>query len=135
MSLGDEAAGSENVLGVEGGFEAEHEGEIGARRSPYVDGALESGWAPRKRGGGVLGSAERKKARNGFGEALKRSRVLGLREQSKVEDAARTGENGVRERSLVSEREQLLKEHGEAGGESRDFENGGGGRRFEKERN
>lgn len=66
---GNKSARGESVLGVEGGFEAAHEGEVGARRSPDVDGALEGGWAPRKRSGGVFRGAERKNGRRSFREA------------------------------------------------------------------
>src|SRR5713226_7392038 len=59
MSL--DAAGGEDVLWVEGGFEAAHEGEIGRRWTPEVDGkslaavrdtdnALPGGWGEQKRG-------------------------------------------------------------------------------------
>lgn len=120
---------------VEGGFEAAHEGEVGARHSPDVDAALESGWAPREGGGSVFRSAERKDARGGFAEALEGSVIARVREESKVEYPAGPGESGMRKRSPVGEDLQLLEKCGEASGESGDFENGGRGRSFEKERN
>ena len=88
---------------VEGGLEAAHEGEVGARRSPDVDGALESSWAPRERSGGVFGSADRKDASGGFRKALGGSGVFGIGQESEVEDAAGASEDCMRERSLVRE--------------------------------
>ena len=61
---------------VEGGFEAAEKSEVGARRSPDVDAALESSWAPREKNRGVLGSTEKKDARGGFGETLEGWRVV-----------------------------------------------------------
>lgn len=122
-------------MGIEGGFEAAHEDEVGSRRSPDVDGALESGWAPRKRNCGVFGCTQGKNARYSFQEVVERRGLVRIREESKVEDAASACEDGMREKDLVSECEELLKKRGEAGGESRDFENSGGGRGFEKEWN
>ena len=118
-------------MGVEGGFEAAHEGEVRPRRPQDVDGALQRCRAPRKSGRSVYGCAERKDARGGFGEMLERGRVVGIGEQCKVEDAAGAGEDGMRERSLVGDGAQPLEKWCEAGGESGDFENGGGGTSFE----
>lgn len=106
---------------VESGFEAAKEGDIGTRAgrtrrrkmpagsrryeisSPNVDAALESGCAPRKRGRGVFRRAKRKDTRGGFAEALERSRVVRIGEQSKIEDAAGASKNGVRERRPIGE--------------------------------
>jgi hypothetical protein len=104
-------------------------------RTPDVDAALESDWAPRERGGGVFGRGERKDARGGFGKALERGKVVRMGEESKVKDAASANEECVWERSLVRECKQLSKKRGETSGESRDFENGGGRRSFENKRN
>lgn len=122
-------------MGVEGGFEAAHEGEVGARWSPNADGALESGWAPRERSGGAFRGAERKDVRGGFAEALEERWIARVREKSKVEYPAGPGESGMRKRSTVGEDLQLLEKCGEASGESGDFENGRGLRSFEEDRN
>lgn len=95
-------------MGIEGRFEAAHEGEVRTRRAPNVDGALESGWAPRERGEGVFGSAEREDTRGSVSEVLDRGGVVRVGEQSKIEDSASACENRVGERSLVGERAQLL---------------------------
>lgn len=121
---------------VEGGFEAAHERNIGAsdrrkrrrkmpagsRRykimAPNIDLAFELSRAPREKSGGVFGSAERKDARGGFAEALERGGIARVGKESKVEHPAGPCESGVRERSLVSKRAQLLEKCDEASRES-----------------
>jgi len=150
----NESAGSKNVLRVEGGFEAAHENDVGARdgrarrrkmpagsrrhkiRTPNIDVAFELSRAPSESGGGALRGAEREDRRGDFGEAIERGGgSVCRRKKGKVENATGAGEDGVRERSLVGECMQLPEKRGEASGESRDFENGSRGRSFEKERN
>lgn len=122
-------------MGVEGGFEAALEVEIGSGRSPDVEGAFESGRAPGERGGGVFLDAESEDGGSGLGETLERGRVARLRKKSEVEDAAGARQGGARERGLPGKREQMRKKSAHAAGEKRDFENDCGWGRFEKERN
>ena len=97
--------------------------------------AFELSRAPREGGEGALGPAAEVDSRGSLGEALERGRVVRIGEESEVEDAAGAGEDCMRKQSLVSKGAQLLEKRGETSGESRDFENGGEGRSFEKERN
>jgi len=140
-------------LGVEGGFETAHENHVrasdgrtrrrkmptGNRRSkiraPNIDMAFELSRAPRESGGGVFRGAKRENGGSHFGKAIERGGGVCRRKKSKVEDAAGPGEDGVGKRSLAGERMQLPEKRGETSGKSRDLENGGVGRSFEKERN
>ena len=126
-------------MGVEGGFEAAHENDVGASdgrarrrkmptgnrrykiRAPNIDMAFELSRAPRERGKGIFRGAEREDGRSDLGEAIERGGGVCRRKKRKVEDAAGAGEDGVGERGLVGECVQLPEKRGETSGESRDF--------------
>jgi hypothetical protein len=67
-------------------------------------------------------------------EAGERDGVALGRKKGEIDNAARAGKDSVRERSFVGKGAQLRKKSAHAAGEKRDFENGGGGAGFKKER-
>lgn len=135
----DEAARGEDVLGVEGGFEAEHEGEVRAGRAPNVEGAprrsirgtksvFEFGGAPEERCVGVFFLAEMEDGGGGCSEMREGVRTIRRGQKSEVNDAGGAGDEGVRESRLIGDGAELREEAGEAVREVNDFKNAGGGR-------
>jgi hypothetical protein len=148
--LSKEATGGEDVLRVEGGFEAVHEGEIAGRSTPKVDGkslatvrdgdnALPIGRGEKERGvaptrvGLVSWVADCIAKLDGCeGDMAGAYLTGGSGEQGQIDGAVGAGDECVGQGVPIGDLLQACQEGGVVAGKNADLENHGGRRGLEK---
>jgi len=128
----EEAAGGEDVLRVEGGFEAAHQGEIGAWRSPNVGTVLAGWWNKEKRSTATRSGNHIKDLRDASRESHSSVFVRNGGEQGEIDDAACAGHERMGKGGTIGDLAQACEQGGMMTGKNADLENGRRGRGFKE---